>query len=201
MDTNSSEYKSIPELLTETRRLMRRYLTAQRMEAKEGLDAHSNRGRVILLLQKTGNLSQRELADILGIRKQSLGEVLQKLETEGLVVREPAENDKRCLIVSLTDKGKEARVQTLSLEEAFSCLTAPEQELFAEYLGRVRDRLRELTDGKDIPERPHHCGHGRPPFLPPLPPFPPGWYGRFPGGPESRGHHHGRHHHGCKPRW
>lgn len=65
-------------------------------------------GRVLKLLRLKPEMSQREMAEILGIRPQSLGETLSKLEAAGYVEREPMENDRRSLVVRLTESGAQA---------------------------------------------------------------------------------------------
>ena len=71
-----------------------------------GRPPHRERERVLTLLQESDGISQRKLALILDIRPQSLSELLGKLERDGLIRREKNEDDKREILVSLTEVGR-----------------------------------------------------------------------------------------------
>ena len=68
---------------------------------------HRERERVLSLLDETEGVSQQKLSLILGIRPQSLSELLGKLEKDGLLLREKNPSDRRETLVSLTPEGKE----------------------------------------------------------------------------------------------
>lgn len=63
-------------------------------------------GRMLGFLLDMGEMSQSQLADNLGIRPQSLSELLAKTEADGMVTRRRSEEDKRQTLVSLTDLGR-----------------------------------------------------------------------------------------------
>lgn len=69
-------------------------------------DTTRGRGRVIALLKQKDGVSTKELASIMGIRVSSLNEVLGKMENDGYVERTPSPDDRRVMLVWLTDKGK-----------------------------------------------------------------------------------------------
>jgi DNA-binding MarR family transcriptional regulator len=100
-------------------------------------------GRILALLKMQDGLSTRDLAYLLGLRISSLNELLAKLEKSGYVVREPAESDKRILLVKLTDQGREVSTQKDMGEDIFHCLNAEEQAAFGQYLERVITALEE----------------------------------------------------------
>ena len=105
---------------------------------------HQGQGRVLALLKLKPELSQKELSTILDIRSQSLGELLAKLERQGLIIRTPSEEDRRSMFVRLTEAGKAASEQqeeTPDLEGLFDSLTDDEQATFASYLERVIQAL------------------------------------------------------------
>ena len=52
-------------------------------------------------------LSQVELADIVGIRPQSLGTLLARLEADGCIERAAGEQDRRARRVALPDHGRD----------------------------------------------------------------------------------------------
>ena len=90
--------------------------------------AYSGQGRVLKLLRIKPEISQREMAEILGIRPQSLGETLNRLEAAGYIERRIREDDRRSLIVCLTEAGAEAardeRGQSSGDDGLFDCLSA-----------------------------------------------------------------------------
>ena len=63
--------------------------------------------KVLMTLFKRGNMTQRELQDILEIASASLSETLAKVEADGLVKRVKSEKDKRQIDLSLTERGNE----------------------------------------------------------------------------------------------
>lgn len=104
-----------------------------------------------LLLQ--GEMTQRELLELLHTSSASLSEVLGKLEREGLVERGRSEADKRRLEVSLTEAGKEAAAGMVREEKEFEkkSLDVLSQEEKVELLNRldvIFDHWRELEKQK-----------------------------------------------------
>ena len=78
---------------------------------------------------------------------------LAKLEAEGLLVRERSREDRRQLVLTLTDEGREAARRAwrerLDFEErAFSCLTAGELDALVRMLDRVRDQWQQEQEAK-----------------------------------------------------
>lgn len=63
-------------------------------------------GRALAILDESGAMNQAQLARELDIRPQSLSELLGKLESDGMIVRQQSESDKRQTIVTLTEQGR-----------------------------------------------------------------------------------------------
>ena len=83
--------------------------------------------RVLIMLNKTGPIAQKDLTDLLEIQPASVSDVLAKMDAQGLIQRRPSESDQRTWNVSLTQEGEqkalEAAAQRLRRhEEMFSCL-------------------------------------------------------------------------------
>jgi len=136
-----------------------------------GFARHRGQGRVLALLALREPLSQRELAYLLGVRPQSLGELLAKLERAGLVLRTADESDRRAWSVSLTDQGRATAAEAVAPAELdpFAVLDTSDQTTLTTLLSTVSDHLRTQDD--DLP-------------------FAPG------DGPRGPGRGHGRDHHG-----
>lgn len=129
--------------------------------------AYSGQGRVLKLLRIKPEISQREMAEILGIRPQSLGETLNRLEAAGYIERRTREDDRRSLIVCLTEAGAEAardeRGQSSGDDGLFDCLSAAERSQLAALLAKVTASLESrLPPPPPPPEHgPHEHGcHG-----------------------------------------
>lgn len=106
------------------------------------------RGRLVALLMDNGPMAQSQLAAQLGIRPQSLSELIGKVEADGLVTRHQSAEDKRQTIVSLTEKGR-ANVETFRrahrqhAEEFLSPLTYEEKQQFSAILRKLMDARKE----------------------------------------------------------
>jgi DNA-binding MarR family transcriptional regulator len=59
----------------------------------------------IEILGASGNLRMKELAEKMGVTTGSLTVLVDRLEKKGLVERTPHEEDRRSILVGLTDKG------------------------------------------------------------------------------------------------
>ncbi len=68
----------------------------------------------------TQNTNQKELALKMNIKDSSVTRLLDRLERDGLVIREKNPNDRRVTNVVLTEKGKEMREKMLPEGEKFS---------------------------------------------------------------------------------
>ena len=114
-------------------------------------DTSRGQGRILALLKMRDGISTKDLSYLLGVRVSSLNELLSKLEKSGYVTREPSEQDKRVMLVKLTEKGKnEQQPASIDLGDLFSCLSDEEQRAFVEYLDRITATLRDsIGDGEE----------------------------------------------------
>ena len=107
---------------------------------------YQGQGRILSLLKLKPEISQKELAHILNIRSQSLGELLAKLERSGYITRMPSEVDRRGMDICLTESGKAVSEQDVApahQESVFDCLSEEEQTILSDYLGRLIKKLEE----------------------------------------------------------
>lgn len=65
-------------------------------------------------LREEGGLSQTELSALLGIEKASSTRVLDELEQRNLIVRERSREDRRVVVVTLSEEGLEAIDQAMT---------------------------------------------------------------------------------------
>lgn len=89
--------------------------------------------RILIILNETGKMTQRELTERIGVQPGSASEVIGKLESAGLIRRTPSEADRRTTDIQLTEAGK-ARAEEAAAQrkkrhqEMFSCLSEEEKE-------------------------------------------------------------------------
>lgn len=97
-------------------------------------------GRLLVLLNRYGALTQRELIELTGRRSATLSEQLEGMERAGLIVRRKNEQDKRNVDVELTEQGKLAAAKALQNRQAYA------DELFAAVPQRKKQQLAGLLD-------------------------------------------------------
>lgn len=126
-------------------------------EGKPTRNPYRGQGRVLAALNAEPEISQKDLTKQLGMSKQSLAELLGKLEKNGLIRRTPSEKDRRSVIVRLLPAGREAACElgdfTCDVEYIFDCLDAQERAQFGDYLKRIMERCAETFSGETTEER------------------------------------------------
>jgi len=111
----------------------------------------SAQNRILLMLNESDGISQRDMTTLLQLRPQSVSETLSKLEAGGLVERRQNSRDKRVFNIFMTEEGK-ARAQELVIDRPdfgamFLSALSPEEKR------QLLELLMKLTDSND-PEDP-----------------------------------------------
>jgi DNA-binding MarR family transcriptional regulator len=113
---------------------------------RQGRATAPGQNKILKILSKTdnGEMLQRELLDVLGIRAASLSELLKKLEREGYVTREKSRSGGNNIVVKITETGRisalERRLSEKERDAAlFECLTKQERKDLASTLGKLLD--------------------------------------------------------------
>ncbi|MBU9746673.1 MarR family winged helix-turn-helix transcriptional regulator [Diplocloster agilis] len=133
--------KDLFEKLMRLQWLIQRHQLQNRRGRGPFADPTRGQGRVLAILKMQPEISTKDLSYLLDIRQQSLSELLGKLEKAGYITREPSDNDKRVMVVKLTDKGRDARQEKPDFSYPFDCLSPEEQLAFGGYLERVIEKL------------------------------------------------------------
>lgn len=109
-------------------------------------------GKVIALLKRKDKISTKALSEILNISVNSLNETLNKLEQKDLIKKVPSEEDKRILLIEVTEKGRALEFKNHEDIDIFDYLSEEEKENLNDYLNRL---LLSLNDKfkKENPER------------------------------------------------
>ena len=130
-------YSDIYEKLSTLQRLMKRYQMFCQAESGPFADTSRGQGRILAMLKIQPEIATKDLAYLLGIRQQSLNELLNKMEKNGYVERKPSENDKRIMIVHLTEKGNQVQQPQTDYQNIFNCLQQEELLQMSNYLDRI----------------------------------------------------------------
>ena len=130
-------HQELYEKLSNLQWLLQRYRTENFQRRGHFMDPTRGQGRLLTLLKNQSDMTTKDLAYILGIRQQSLNDLIKKLEKAGLVERVPSEKDKRVLLVRLTEKGKSFQTEEHDYSELFDGFGEKELEQFAVYLDRM----------------------------------------------------------------
>lgn len=104
----------------------------------------AGQARILSVLMEHGAITQRELQDILEVQSGSLSEILNKVESAGLIERRQSERDKRQLEVKLTKDGLAAGAKMqeergCAAVELFACLSDEEKKALAGLLDKLLD--------------------------------------------------------------
>lgn len=122
--------------------MLRRYRQQVHMLRGAVVDPHRGQGRILAILKLQPEITQRELSYLLDMRPQSIGELLSKLERSGYITRVPSEEDRRVLMIRLTEAGRNAgEQQENGAGGIFDCLNEEEQRTLKGYLDRITDSL------------------------------------------------------------
>lgn len=100
----------------------------------------STQNRALSILSLNDGLSQRQLAYVLGIRPQSSGEIVTKMERSGWLERKTDENDSRINRIYLTEAGKKQAEKINRQEEnedILDCLSENEKTQLNELLEKI----------------------------------------------------------------
>jgi DNA-binding MarR family transcriptional regulator len=133
-----------------TAKTVRAYVDHQMALAGSSLTA----AIVTRILAATPGLTQRELAEQLGIEGPTMARHLDRLERDGVVTRSRDAADRRALRVELTDRGCELhdRLRAVSARTNghLSTVFAPDElARFEEYLDRVAAHAATLDDERE----------------------------------------------------
>lgn len=100
-----------------------------------------SRQRVLKILLEHGALTQCELQERLGIQAGSFSELAARMEKRGLIRREKDIEDRRRVVLRLTEDGEAAAGESDEIgdEKLFHALSAEEQEALRGMLQKIID--------------------------------------------------------------
>ena len=158
-----AERKNLTKSLLQMYHLLHRYHLMWYGKNFGGLDPWQGQGRILSALRRMHSITQKELGFILDLRPQSLGELLQKLEANEYIIRYRSKEDKRALIVELTDKGENFQMQRPDYEELFVELSKEERKELQESLDKISTHLKDLIE-EELKDSDYFEGQNYPTF-------------------------------------
>ena len=123
-------------------------------------EGRASQKNILILLSKTGPLTQRELTERLRVQPASSSEILTKMEQSGWICRQPSEEDRRTMDVSLTDTGMQAaaeaekQVQEVQ-RDMLSCLSGEEKAVLLPILEKLNQSWRNKPRTRPESHRTH----------------------------------------------
>jgi DNA-binding MarR family transcriptional regulator len=109
----------------------------------------SPRAHSVLATAKTGELTQSEIARLVGLDKTTMVVTVDELEAAGLAERRPSSSDRRARVIFVTGAGERAvreadKVLDRVREDVLSILDPDERQVFLNALGTLAcERLAE----------------------------------------------------------
>ena len=118
------------------------------MLKRDQIDVNPGQGRILYVLWHNDEIPINELAKQTALGKSTLTTMLDRLETEGHLTRVPSQDDRRIILIKLTEKNKPLhekyrRVSQEMTAQFYRGFTAKEIDTFEAFLARI---LKNLSD-------------------------------------------------------
>jgi len=88
------------------------------------MDLHPGQELLLMHLLDRDGQTQSELLESVGLDHSTVSKSLRRMQDAGLLMREPADHDRRVMIVHLTDKGRAMREPIAAMWQALEKTTA-----------------------------------------------------------------------------
>ncbi len=117
-----------------------------RLLREHGIEFNSAQGRILFVLWERDGIPIRELSEKTQLSKSTLTSMLDRLEGAGHIAREPSGEDRRIVLVKLTEENRRQRRLYDEVSEEMTGLfyegfTRGEIKEFEDYLRRILDNL------------------------------------------------------------
>jgi DNA-binding MarR family transcriptional regulator len=131
-------------LITQVHHLGRRVFTE--MLKKHDIDIGPGQGRILFSLWQKDGVPINQLSKKTLLRKSTLSELLDNLEGSGYIKRQQSSEDRRKILIHLTEKTQKLQSVYIDLSIKMTKLfykgfATEEMDQFEEYLRRVLDNL------------------------------------------------------------
>ncbi len=120
------------------------------------MDLHPGQELLLMHLLDRDGQTQSELLEAVGLDHSTVSKSLRRMQDAGLLVREPAERDRRVMVVHLTDRGRAMREPLAAMwrdleETSAQHLTAQEAEAFVHHAYAVIDAINAAAQPPEAP--------------------------------------------------
>ncbi|MDQ0746138.1 DNA-binding MarR family transcriptional regulator [Streptomyces africanus] len=117
------------------------------------MDLHPGQELLLMHLLDRDGQTQSELLESVGLDHSTVSKSLRRMQDAGLLVREPAQHDRRVMVVHLTDKGRAMReplaAMWRALEETSALNLSAEQ---AESFVRTAYAIADAINSRPLPQ-------------------------------------------------
>jgi DNA-binding MarR family transcriptional regulator len=125
------------------------------------MDLHPGQELLLMHLLDRDGQTQSELLDAVGLDHSTVSKSLRRMQDAGLLVREPADHDRRVLVVHLTDRGRALREPIAAMwraleETSVRDLTPQQTRAFVETAYAVVDAITTPPPPRDDPGKTEH---------------------------------------------
>ncbi len=121
----------------------------ERILAEKNIDTFNGaQGRILYVLWQEEHISLKNIADRTGLAATTLTSMIDRMEHSGLVIRIPDQNDRRQILLALTDKARNLRQDYTAVSEQMTKIVyagfSTEEILLCEsMLQRIHDNLKQ----------------------------------------------------------
>lgn len=137
---------------------IRRIIRAIDLQSRKLVQSHGLTGPQALLLKETwraGPLTAGELARRLSLSQATITDIVKRLEVRGLLQRTRSREDKRCIIITLTEPGRALIARSPPLfQEEFARRFLELKDWEQSQLLAAMQRLAELMNAEEIDASP-----------------------------------------------
>lgn len=139
------QYAEVVDMKTSQRLEQLIYELFKKLYLENKNNRHMSQGKILKILYKKGDISQKEMQDMLHVKSGTISESINKLEKKGLLIRQSDEVDRRKKVLHLTEDGK-INVETHSalyqkeIIQLFDVLSDDEKKEFEKILKKLLER-------------------------------------------------------------
>jgi DNA-binding MarR family transcriptional regulator len=110
------------------------------------MDLHPGQELLLMQLLDRDGQTQSELLECVGLDHSTVSKSLRRMQDAGLLTREPAEHDRRVMVVHLTDRGRAMREPIAAMwraleETSVQNLSAQQAETFVRTAHAITDAI------------------------------------------------------------
>ncbi len=114
------------------------------------------RARLLMTLQCSGTCKMADMSGYLSVTPRSVTKLVDGLEAEGLLVREPHPSDRRATLIRLTTKGMQVCKESMlanhaTVTEIYEHLSAADRQHLARILKKLTAAINETQATVDSP--------------------------------------------------